>query len=136
MMLMFQLGRPNVLPIDDYGVRNGFRLAYGLKGLPTPRALREFGERWQPHCSIAAWYLWRAVDLAREGKLPKPSRPPRVAIQKPRVVAKPKRAAKPKRGAGPKRGAKLQLGEKSRRQAARSSTRRPSPRAKSRRARK
>ena len=88
MMLMFQLGRPNVLPIDDFGVRNGFRLAYGLKGLPTPRALAEFGERWHPHCSMAAWYLWRAVDLSREGKLPRASRPPRVAIQKQRVAAK------------------------------------------------
>ena len=88
MMLMFQLGRPNVLPIDDFGVRNGFRLAYGLKGLPTPRALAEFGQRWQPHCSMAAWYLWRAVDLAREGKLPKPPRPPRIAIQKQRVARK------------------------------------------------
>ena len=99
MMLMSQLGRPNVLPIDDYGVRNGFRLAYGLKGLPTPRALAEFGARWQPHCSIAAWYLWRAVDLAREGKLPKASRPPRVAIQKQRVSAKPKKKAKLKKRA-------------------------------------
>ena len=112
MMLMFQLGRPNVLPIDDYGVRNGFRLAYGLNGLPTPRALREFGERWQPHCSIAAWYLWRAVDLAREGKLPKSSRPPRVAIQKPPLAARTKPGAKSKRGAKPKHGAKPKPGKK------------------------
>ncbi len=88
MFLMFQLGRPNVLPIDDFGVRNGFRLAYGLKGLPTPRALAEFGARWHPHCSMAAWYLWRAVDLSREGKLPRAPRAPRVAIQKQRVAAK------------------------------------------------
>jgi len=101
MMLMFQLGRPNVLPIDDYGVRNGFRLAYGLKGLPTPRALAQFGERWHPHCSIAAWYLWRAVDLAREGKLPRAARPPRIAIQQQRVVVKktPKKKAKKKKAA-------------------------------------
>ncbi len=94
MMLMFQLGRPDVLPIDDYGVRNGFRLAYGLKGLPTPRALAEFGARWRPHCSMAAWYLWRAVDLARDGKLPKAGCAPRVAIQKQRVTAKPKKKKK------------------------------------------
>ena len=67
MMLMFQLGRPDVLPVDDYGVRNGFRLAYGLADLPTPRALAEHGTRWAPHRSAAAWYLWRAVDLARAG---------------------------------------------------------------------
>ena len=67
MMLMFQLGRPDVLPVDDYGVRNGFRLAYGLADLPTPRALAEHGARWAPYRSAAAWYLWRAVDLARAG---------------------------------------------------------------------
>ena len=48
MMLMSRLGRPDVLPIDDFGVRNGFRLAYGLRGMPTPRALAEFGARWAP----------------------------------------------------------------------------------------
>ncbi len=67
MMLMFQLGRPDVLPVDDYGVRNGFRLAYGLAELPTPRELARHGERWAPWRSAAAWYLWRAVDLARAG---------------------------------------------------------------------
>lgn len=84
MLLMFQLGRPDVWPVDDFGVRNGFRLAYGLRRLPTPRALREFGERWRPHRSAAAWYLWRAVDLHRAGSLPTPPRPaPRIAQQKP-----------------------------------------------------
>jgi DNA-3-methyladenine glycosylase II len=70
MMLMFQLGRPDVLPTDDFGVRNGFRLAYGLRKMPAPRALAAYGERWRPHRSAAAWYLWRAVDLSRAGKLP------------------------------------------------------------------
>jgi DNA-3-methyladenine glycosylase II len=72
MMLMFQLGRPDVLPVDDFGVRTGFRLTYGLRKLPTPRALAAYGERWRPHRSAAAWYLWRAVELARAGKLPAP----------------------------------------------------------------
>lgn len=81
MLLMFHLGRPDVLPVDDYGVRNGFRLAYGLKGLPTPRALAAFGARWQPWRSAAAWYLWRAVELHQAGTLPpRTSRAPRVAI--------------------------------------------------------
>ncbi len=75
MMLMFQLGRPDVLPVDDFGVRNGFRLAYGLRALPAPRELAEFGARWAPHRSAAAWYLWRAVDLARAGRLPPAPRP-------------------------------------------------------------
>ncbi|MFN5010120.1 MAG: DNA-3-methyladenine glycosylase family protein [Gammaproteobacteria bacterium] len=76
MMLIFQLGRPDVLPVDDYGVRNGFRLAYGLADLPTPRALAEHGACWAPYRSAAAWYLWRAVDLARAGA-PMPVRGPR-----------------------------------------------------------
>lgn len=94
MLLIFQLGRPDVLPVDDFGVCNGFRLAYGLKGMPTPRALAEFGERWAPHRTLAAWYLWRAVDLARAGKLPRSGRPPRVKLKKKRPAA---RAAKPRK---------------------------------------
>ena len=81
MLLMFQLGRPDVLPVDDFGVCNGFRLVYGLKGMPRPRALAEFGARWAPHRSLAAWYLWRAVDLARAKKLPSAGRAPRIAIR-------------------------------------------------------
>jgi DNA-3-methyladenine glycosylase II len=82
MMLMFRLGRPDILPIDDFGVRNGFRLAYGLRGMPTPRALAEFGARWAPYRSVAAWYLWRAVDLHKAGKLPAPAMPTRIQIVK------------------------------------------------------
>ena len=85
MMLMFQLGRPDILPVDDFGVCNGFRLAYRLKGMPKPRALAEFGERWAPHRSLAAWYLWRAVDLARDKQLPRTGRAPRVAVKQARA---------------------------------------------------
>jgi DNA-3-methyladenine glycosylase II len=81
MLLMFQLARPDVLPVDDFGVCNGFRLAYGLKGMPRPRALAEFGARWAPYRSVAAWYLWRAVDLAREKRLPRAGRAPKVALK-------------------------------------------------------
>lgn len=81
MLLIFQLQRPDVLPVDDFGVRNGFRLAYGLKGLPLPRALAAFGERWRPYRSRAAWYLWRAVELERRGALPRCARPPRIAVR-------------------------------------------------------
>lgn len=63
MLLMFTLGRPDVLPATDYGVRRGFALTYGLNELPAPRALLDHGERWRPHRTTAAWYLWRAVDL-------------------------------------------------------------------------
>jgi DNA-3-methyladenine glycosylase II len=97
MMLMSRLGRPDVLPIDDFGVRNGFRLAYGLRGMPTPRALAEYGARWAPYRSVAAWYLWRAVDLHREGKLPRPATPTRVKIVKKKKVVMKAAAKKSKR---------------------------------------
>lgn len=81
MMLMFQLGRPDVLPVDDFGVRNGFRLAYGLRRMPAPRALAAYGARWAPHRTAAAWYLWRAVDLQKESRLPAPPKPaPRLRV--------------------------------------------------------
>ena len=63
MLLIFQLGRPDVLSATDLGVRSGFRRAYGLEELPTPRELRDYGERWAPYRSVACWYLWRAADL-------------------------------------------------------------------------
>jgi DNA-3-methyladenine glycosylase II len=100
MLLMFRLGRPDVLPIDDYGVRNGFRLAYGLRGLPTPRALAEFGARWAPYRSVAAWYLWRAVDLHKAGKLPAPATRTKIALAgKPKATATKKEKQKKKAAA-------------------------------------
>jgi DNA-3-methyladenine glycosylase II len=65
MLLIFQLGRENVLPVDDFGVRNGFRLAYKKREMPKPKALLKFGERWRPHATTAAWYLWRAADSTK-----------------------------------------------------------------------
>ncbi len=66
MLLIFQLGRPDVLPVDDFGVRNGFRIAYGLRKMPTPKEVLRYGERWKPHRTAAAWYLWRAADRTRK----------------------------------------------------------------------
>ena len=66
MLLIFQLGRPDVLPVDDFGVRNGFRLAYGKETMPKPKELLEYGERWRPYRSAASWYLWRATELTWE----------------------------------------------------------------------
>lgn len=85
MLLMFHLGRPDVMPADDFGVRNGFRLAYGLKGLPRVKALLAYAERWKPWRSAGAWYLWRAVELHQQGKLPKRTgRAPRMEIEVPK----------------------------------------------------
>lgn len=68
MLLMFRLGRPDVLPVDDFGVRHGFRLTYGKKAMPTPKELARAGEKWKPYRAVASWYMWRAVDLARGDK--------------------------------------------------------------------
>ncbi len=98
MLLMFRLGRPDVLPVDDFGVRAGFRAAYGLRELPHPKALALYGERWKPHRSAAAWYLWRALELHRAGTLPAPllrTRLPRVK----KLRRRPKRAAAVKKKA-------------------------------------
>jgi DNA-3-methyladenine glycosylase II len=88
MLLMFRLGRPDILPIDDFGVRNGFRLAYGLRGMPTTRALAEYGARWAPYRSVVAWYLWRAVDLHKAGKLPAPVEKTRIKVVKKKAAAR------------------------------------------------
>jgi 3-methyladenine DNA glycosylase/8-oxoguanine DNA glycosylase len=96
MLLMFHFGRADVMPADDYGVRNGFRLAYGLKGLPKPKALLAYAQRWKPWRSAGAWYLWRAVELQQQGKLPKRSgRAPRIEIETPKqVVVPPKKSGR------------------------------------------
>lgn len=64
MLLMFQLGRPDVLPVGDYGVRKGFMIVYKTDDLPKPKHMAEHAERWRPYRSVASWYMWRAVDLA------------------------------------------------------------------------
>lgn len=65
MLLIFKLGRPDVFPASDYGVRKGFAHTYRKRELPTPKALLVFSERWKPHRTTAAWYFWRAADLAK-----------------------------------------------------------------------
>jgi DNA-3-methyladenine glycosylase II len=73
MLLIFRLGRPDVLPVSDYGVRKGFALTFGkLKptdkvtplDLPKPDVMEKRAKKWHPWCSVASWYLWRACDLA------------------------------------------------------------------------
>ncbi|MCB1010006.1 MAG: DNA-3-methyladenine glycosylase 2 family protein, partial [Acidobacteria bacterium] len=64
MFLIFTLGRPDVLPVDDFGVRKGFACSQGREVLPRPKELSDHGERWRPFRSVASWYLWRATELA------------------------------------------------------------------------
>ena len=68
MLLIFKLGRHDVLPVDDFGVRNGFMIAYKKKEMPKPKELAACGERWKPFRTAAAWYLWRAADMHKEAK--------------------------------------------------------------------
>lgn len=63
MLLIFTLGRPDVLPLDDLGVRKGFQQTYAMRGLPAARTLARAGRRWAPYRSVASWYLWRALDI-------------------------------------------------------------------------
>jgi DNA-3-methyladenine glycosylase II len=65
MFLIFQLRRLDVWPVADYGVRQGYALAYGLTELPKPKELMALGDRFRPFRTVAAWYCWRAVHLAR-----------------------------------------------------------------------
>ena len=90
MFLIFRLGRPDVLPIHDLGVKKGWSVAYGKKHMPRPAELLAFGERWRPYRTIASWYMWRAFERAgyaatnkirpaklkrRKTKVPKDKRP-------------------------------------------------------------
>jgi 3-methyladenine DNA glycosylase/8-oxoguanine DNA glycosylase len=80
MFLIFRLGRPDVLPIDDLGVQKGWSVAYGKKHMPRPKELSKFGERWRPYRTVASWYMWRAFEKAGYATTNK--------IKKPRVKRK------------------------------------------------
>jgi 3-methyladenine DNA glycosylase/8-oxoguanine DNA glycosylase len=62
MLLLFDLGRPDVWPVNDYGVQKGFAKTFRKRRLPTPKELMKHGEKWRPYRSLAAWYFWRALD--------------------------------------------------------------------------
>ena len=66
MLLIFKLGRPDVLPVNDYGVLKGFAVTYRRGRLPKPDVLLRHGERWRPYRSVASWYMWRALELSRQ----------------------------------------------------------------------
>jgi 3-methyladenine DNA glycosylase/8-oxoguanine DNA glycosylase len=87
MFLIFRLGRPDVLPIHDLGVKKGWSITYGKKHMPKPKELLAFGERWRPYRTIASWYMWRACQRAGNAVMRK-IRPARV--RKPRQRPKPK----------------------------------------------
>jgi len=96
MLLIFRLGRPDVLAIDDYGVRKGFAKMHRLDELPKPKDLEVLGEKWRPYRSVACWYLWRAAemkDLPEPGAAAKKEAAQNAAKKKP----PPKKSARPTR---------------------------------------
>jgi DNA-3-methyladenine glycosylase II len=68
MLLLFDLGRPDVWPVADYGVQKGFAKTFRKRKLPTPKQLMKHGEKWRPYRSVAAWYFWRALDQPEKVK--------------------------------------------------------------------
>jgi 3-methyladenine DNA glycosylase/8-oxoguanine DNA glycosylase len=68
MLMMFTLCRPDVMPVTDYGVRKGFQVLYRKRALPSPKQLLKHSEKWQPHRSVAALYLWRIAETAKKPK--------------------------------------------------------------------
>ena len=67
MLLLFELGRLDVWPVTDLGVQKGYAKTFGKRKPPNPKQLQKIGEKWRPYRSVAAWYFWRALDLAAEG---------------------------------------------------------------------
>jgi 3-methyladenine DNA glycosylase/8-oxoguanine DNA glycosylase len=68
MLMMFTLCRPDIMPVTDYGVRKGFQVLYRKRALPTPKQLLKLTEKWRPHRSVAALYLWRIAETAKKPK--------------------------------------------------------------------
>ncbi len=104
MFLIFRLGRPDVLPIDDLGVKKGWSVAYGKKHMPRPAELLAFGERWRPYRTVASWYMWRAFERAGYAATNQ-IRPPRRKRRKSRP-AKSKRARSTRKPQKRKRASK------------------------------
>ena len=83
MFLIFRLGRPDVLPIHDLGVKKGWSVTYGKKHMPKPKQLLAFGERWRPYRTVASWYMWRAFERAG-AKITNKIRPAKTRRRKPK----------------------------------------------------
>ena len=79
MFLIFGLSRPDVWPILDFGVRKGLGLTFGKRGVPTPKQAQPYGRKFSPYGSVAAWYFWRACELA-------PAKPPASRSRKPKAA--------------------------------------------------
>ena len=96
MFLIFRLGRPDVLPIHDLGVKKGWSLTYGKKHMPKPKELLKFGECWRPYRTVASWYMWRACHRAGNAAMRK-IRPAKVRKRKSSLPTRRKRKSKPRK---------------------------------------
>jgi DNA-3-methyladenine glycosylase II len=99
MFLMFRLGRQDVLPELDLGIRKAIQRAYGLRALPSAERVRKLGASWSPYSSIACWYLWRSLDVKDDARAAtttrrKSARPARKNARAKRSVASKKRASR------------------------------------------
>jgi DNA-3-methyladenine glycosylase II len=92
MFLIFHLGRPDVLPIHDLGVKKGWSITYGKKHMPKPKELLAFGELWRPYRTVASWYMWRACQRAGNAAMRK-IRPAK--LRKRKSVSRARRKSKP-----------------------------------------
>jgi 3-methyladenine DNA glycosylase/8-oxoguanine DNA glycosylase len=90
MFLIFRLGRPDVLPIHDLGVRKGWAITYGKKHMPAPKELLKFGERWRPYRTVASWYMWRACQRAGQAAMRK-IRPAKIRKRAPTTTRRKRR---------------------------------------------
>jgi DNA-3-methyladenine glycosylase II len=102
MLLIFDIGRLDVWPVDDYGVRQGFTRLYRKRELVKPNVLMKLGEKWRPYRSVAAWYMWRAVEMEPKKKTSVANK--KGASKKTKVVARKKKkdAAKSKKASSSK----------------------------------
>jgi DNA-3-methyladenine glycosylase II len=89
MFLMFNLHRPDVLPVDDLGVRNAVARLYGMSEPPLPKDLRVFGERWSPYRTVASWYLWQSLNIVTPAGSPTKV-PAEIATNASAEIAKPR----------------------------------------------
>lgn len=97
MLLIFNLGRQDIWPVTDYGVRRGLSLLYRLEEIPSPRQAMDYGERWRPYRSAAAWYLWRVCEQAPRQD-PKPVRSDPQGGPRARATSTSRRRARESRG--------------------------------------
>jgi DNA-3-methyladenine glycosylase II len=93
MFLIFRLGRPDVLPVHDLGVKKGWSITYGKKHMPKPKELLAFGEYWRPYRTVASWYMWRACQRAGNAAMRKirPAKPRRKPKRRPALRSHPRR---------------------------------------------